>query len=153
MKPITVLTIVTAAGKRLETLSKGTIYFLATFCFICIIVCLTQCVPLHKMWDFTGLVEGKCINTTALFYCQPPIFPLSSHSSYSPSTSHVLRQHPDRHLDPRPPHNNASQDPAPKARKGGPCRHLQPRRLQLHRFDRAPTFHTHLHRVQGPILR
>jgi hypothetical protein len=86
MKPITVLTIVTAAGKRLETLSKGTIYFLATFCFICIIVCLTQCVPLHKMWDFTGLVEGKCINTTALFYCQPPIFPRTHHL---PATSSI----------------------------------------------------------------
>ncbi|KAF2821492.1 hypothetical protein CC86DRAFT_302754 [Ophiobolus disseminans] len=57
-----------AAGKRLEVLSKGTIYFLATFCFVCVVCCLTQCVPLHKMWDFTGLVKGKCINTTALFY-------------------------------------------------------------------------------------
>ncbi|KAF2028186.1 hypothetical protein EK21DRAFT_114102 [Setomelanomma holmii] len=57
-----------AAAKRLEILSKGTIYFLATFCGICVICCLTQCIPLHKMWDFTGLVAGKCINTTVLFY-------------------------------------------------------------------------------------
>ncbi|KAH7063919.1 hypothetical protein BKA63DRAFT_185026 [Paraphoma chrysanthemicola] len=57
-----------AAAKRLEVLSKSTIYFLATFCVVSVTVCLTQCIPLHKMWDFTGLVEGKCINTTAFFY-------------------------------------------------------------------------------------
>ncbi|CAO2651442.1 Nn.00g040120.m01.CDS01 [Neocucurbitaria sp. VM-36] len=42
-----------AAAKQFEHLCKGTIYFLATFC---------------GMWDLTGMVQGKCINTTALFY-------------------------------------------------------------------------------------
>ncbi|KAH7355513.1 hypothetical protein BKA66DRAFT_430231 [Pyrenochaeta sp. MPI-SDFR-AT-0127] len=57
-----------AAAKKFEHLCKGTIYFLATFCVVCVVVCLTQCIPLHKMWDFTGMVQGKCINTTAFFY-------------------------------------------------------------------------------------
>lgn len=59
-----------AAVKRFEILIKSTIYFLSIFCIICVICCLAQCVPLHKMWDFTGAVEGTCINTTALFYCK-----------------------------------------------------------------------------------
>ncbi|KAJ4363433.1 hypothetical protein N0V83_009726 [Neocucurbitaria cava] len=57
-----------AAQKHFEHLCKGTIYFLATFGGICVICTLAQCIPLHKMWDFTGMVKGKCINTTALFY-------------------------------------------------------------------------------------
>ncbi|KAF2270070.1 hypothetical protein CC78DRAFT_557482 [Lojkania enalia] len=57
-----------AASQRLERLSKLTIWFLSVFVVICMIVCVTQCIPLHKMWDFTGLVEGRCINTTAFFY-------------------------------------------------------------------------------------
>jgi hypothetical protein len=54
--------------KKIEQLCKGTIYFLATFCIVCVIVCFVQCVPLHKFWDFTGQVPGTCINTTAFFY-------------------------------------------------------------------------------------
>lgn len=57
-----------AAAKKFEHLCKGTIYLLVIFCGVCQIVCLTQCIPLHKMWDFTGLVQGRCINTTAFFY-------------------------------------------------------------------------------------
>ncbi|CAO2656493.1 Nn.00g052960.m01.CDS01 [Neocucurbitaria sp. VM-36] len=57
-----------AAEKTFERLCKFTTYFLSTFCLVCIIVCLTQCIPLHKMWDLTGLVQGTCINTTAFFY-------------------------------------------------------------------------------------
>lgn len=54
--------------KSFERMTKATMYFLSAFVVICIIVCVAQCRPLHKMWDFTGLVEGKCINTTAFFY-------------------------------------------------------------------------------------
>ncbi|KAF2657260.1 hypothetical protein K491DRAFT_342989 [Lophiostoma macrostomum CBS 122681] len=57
-----------AAAKRFAHAVKGTIWLLAVFCIICVICCLTQCIPLHKMWDFTGTVAGTCINTTALFY-------------------------------------------------------------------------------------
>ncbi|KAF2795116.1 hypothetical protein K505DRAFT_407146 [Melanomma pulvis-pyrius CBS 109.77] len=57
-----------AAEKKFERGCKITIGVLAVFCGICVICCLTQCIPIYKMWDFTGLVEGKCINTTALFY-------------------------------------------------------------------------------------
>ena len=49
-------------------MTKATIYFLSVFCIVCVVVCLAQCTPLHKMWDFTGTVAGTCINTTALFY-------------------------------------------------------------------------------------
>ncbi|KAH7408700.1 hypothetical protein DE146DRAFT_386445 [Phaeosphaeria sp. MPI-PUGE-AT-0046c] len=62
-----------AAGKRLEILSKCTIGFLATLCTICVICSLAQCIPLHKMWDFTGEVDGRCINDTALFYTSSSI--------------------------------------------------------------------------------
>ncbi|KAF1847599.1 uncharacterized protein K460DRAFT_306970 [Cucurbitaria berberidis CBS 394.84] len=57
-----------AAEKRFGHLCKGTVYFLGLFCIVCVICCLTQCIPLYKMWDLTGMVQGKCINTTALFY-------------------------------------------------------------------------------------
>ncbi|RYN57376.1 hypothetical protein AA0114_g2398 [Alternaria tenuissima] len=57
-----------AVEKRFEYLCKGTIYFLVTFGVVCVIVCLAQCVPLHKMWDLAGQVSGQCINTTAFFY-------------------------------------------------------------------------------------
>ncbi|KAG9189447.1 hypothetical protein G6011_06315 [Alternaria panax] len=51
-----------AAQKRFEYLCKGTIYFLVTFGVVCVIL------PLHRMWDLTGQVQGHCINTTAFFY-------------------------------------------------------------------------------------
>ncbi|KAF1830883.1 hypothetical protein BDW02DRAFT_633260 [Decorospora gaudefroyi] len=57
-----------AVIKRFEQLCNGTIYFLAIWCVVCIIVCFAQCIPLHKMWDLTGQVQGTCINTTAFFY-------------------------------------------------------------------------------------
>ncbi|KAF2033593.1 hypothetical protein EK21DRAFT_58065 [Setomelanomma holmii] len=57
-----------AVERTFGKICKGTIYFLATFCTICIIVVLAQCMPLHKLWDFTGLVQGHCINSTAFFY-------------------------------------------------------------------------------------
>ncbi|KAF2675728.1 hypothetical protein K458DRAFT_471108 [Lentithecium fluviatile CBS 122367] len=57
-----------AVVKSFERMTKATIYFLSVFCVICVIVCLAQCRPLHKMWDLTGLVQGTCINTTAFFY-------------------------------------------------------------------------------------
>ncbi|PSN73842.1 hypothetical protein BS50DRAFT_1473 [Corynespora cassiicola Philippines] len=57
-----------AADKKLKYLTLGTIAVLCTFVVICVIVCLAQCIPLHKFWDFTGTVAGNCINTTAFFY-------------------------------------------------------------------------------------
>lgn len=49
-------------------LCYATIALHAVFFVICLIVTLAQCTPLHKMWDFTGAVEGSCINSTAFFY-------------------------------------------------------------------------------------
>ncbi|KAF2448177.1 hypothetical protein P171DRAFT_428288 [Karstenula rhodostoma CBS 690.94] len=57
-----------AADKHFARLVKGTIYFIATFGVIGVIVCLTQCIPLHQMWNFTGVPLGTCVNTTAFFY-------------------------------------------------------------------------------------
>ncbi|KAF1961961.1 hypothetical protein CC80DRAFT_531720 [Byssothecium circinans] len=62
------LTEASAAVKSFERITKYTIYFLAIFCLVCLITTLTQCIPIHKMWDFTGMVKGSCINTTAFFY-------------------------------------------------------------------------------------
>lgn len=79
----------TAVEKRFEYLCKGTIYFLVTFGVVCVIVCLAQCVPLHKMWDLAGQVSGQCINTTAFFYSRC-IYLLSSHFlTIFPATSAV----------------------------------------------------------------
>ena len=79
----------TAVEKRFEYLCKGTIYFLVTFGVVCVIVCLAQCVPLHKMWDLAGQVSGQCINTTAFFYSRC-ICLLSSHFlTIFPATSAV----------------------------------------------------------------
>ena len=55
---------------------------------VAIIVCLTQCIPLRKMWDLTLTVPGTCIDTTAFFYskysgltCQRYITDLSATST------------------------------------------------------------------------
>ena len=50
------------------------------------------------MWDFTGLVEGKCINTTALFYCE---YSYQHRLALLTLLSHLLIQHPYRHMDSR----------------------------------------------------
>lgn len=57
-----------AVARKFELSCKATMYFLAVFCVVCVTCCMVQCIPLHKMWDFTGTVQGHCINTTALFY-------------------------------------------------------------------------------------
>ncbi|ORY05182.1 hypothetical protein BCR34DRAFT_491046 [Clohesyomyces aquaticus] len=57
-----------AVDKSFEKSCKMTVWLLSLFCTICVICCVTQCVPLHKMWDLTGLVKGHCINSTAFFY-------------------------------------------------------------------------------------
>lgn len=65
-----------AVDKNFERACWATIGVLSVFCVVCVICCVTQCIPLHKMWDLTGLVQGHCINTTALFYCMPFCGPL-----------------------------------------------------------------------------
>lgn len=57
-----------AVSGTFRKLCYATIALHAVFFVICLIVTLAQCVPLHKMWDFTGAVEGTCINGTAFFY-------------------------------------------------------------------------------------
>jgi hypothetical protein len=43
-------------------------YLLAAYQLIVIIVVPTQCAPLKKLWDFTGEVEGHCINANAFYH-------------------------------------------------------------------------------------
>jgi hypothetical protein len=57
----------TAVSKTFERLCKGTICLLATYQFIVIIVVPAQCRPLHKLWDFTGTVEGYCLNANDFY--------------------------------------------------------------------------------------
>ncbi|KAF2175140.1 hypothetical protein K469DRAFT_724430 [Zopfia rhizophila CBS 207.26] len=57
-----------AVRRGFEMLCKYTLWLIAIFQVINIIVTFTECVPLHKMWDFTGSVKGKCINTTVFFH-------------------------------------------------------------------------------------
>ncbi|KAF2488845.1 hypothetical protein BU16DRAFT_519776 [Lophium mytilinum] len=57
-----------AAERIFQILCKATMALLSMFVTVCIVVCLVQCLPLHKMWDLTGLVHGRCLNTTAFFY-------------------------------------------------------------------------------------
>ncbi|KAK0643079.1 hypothetical protein B0T16DRAFT_176632 [Cercophora newfieldiana] len=57
-----------AVTRTFRMLCYGTIALHAVFFFICFVVTLSQCRPLRKMWDFTGSVQGSCINTTAFFY-------------------------------------------------------------------------------------
>ncbi|GKT63289.1 integral membrane protein [Colletotrichum tofieldiae] len=58
-----------AVTRSLNVLCTCTILFHLLFFFICIGITLSQCQPLHKMWDLSQTVDGVCINTTAFFYC------------------------------------------------------------------------------------
>ncbi|KAH8812852.1 hypothetical protein F5884DRAFT_878858 [Xylogone sp. PMI_703] len=51
-----------------RTAVKVTICILIISAIQAEIVTLTQCIPFHKIYDATGTVKGKCINTTAYFY-------------------------------------------------------------------------------------
>ncbi|KAF2838202.1 hypothetical protein M501DRAFT_1011818 [Patellaria atrata CBS 101060] len=57
-----------AVQQSFRRLCIYTIGVLTIFVIICIIVCLTQCIPLHKFWDLTGTVQGSCINSLVFFY-------------------------------------------------------------------------------------
>ncbi|KAF2258476.1 hypothetical protein CC78DRAFT_587068 [Lojkania enalia] len=56
-----------AIDKTFEKICKGTVCLLMTWEFIVIIVVPAQCRPLHKLWDFTGEVQGSCINSSAFY--------------------------------------------------------------------------------------
>ncbi|KAK0720169.1 integral membrane protein [Lasiosphaeris hirsuta] len=57
-----------AVSRTFRMLCFGTILIHAIFFVVCLCVTLAQCLPLERMWDLTGTVEGRCINTTAFFY-------------------------------------------------------------------------------------
>ncbi|KAF2864953.1 hypothetical protein BDV95DRAFT_600138 [Massariosphaeria phaeospora] len=62
-----------AVDRTFARLCKGTIYLLLLWQFILFIVVPAQCRPLNKLWDFTGRIQGKCINANA-FYLTTSIF-------------------------------------------------------------------------------
>ncbi|KAK3376143.1 integral membrane protein [Lasiosphaeria ovina] len=57
-----------AVTATLRRACMAMIAFHSLFFIVSIVVTLAQCQPLVKMWDLTGSVDGKCINTTAFFY-------------------------------------------------------------------------------------
>lgn len=57
-----------AVNRTFEQLCKGSIYLLAVYQFIVIIVVPAQCTPLSKLWDFTGQTPGRCIDTNVFYY-------------------------------------------------------------------------------------
>ncbi|KAJ8130812.1 hypothetical protein O1611_g2818 [Lasiodiplodia mahajangana] len=59
-----------AIWANFKKLCIGTNVVLATFYVICIATTLGQCTPLEKAWDVTRTLPGRCINTTAFFYCE-----------------------------------------------------------------------------------
>ncbi|KAL1598758.1 hypothetical protein SLS60_007900 [Paraconiothyrium brasiliense] len=54
--------------KTFEWLCKGSIYLLFTYQAIVILIIPLECIPLRKMWDFTGTVPGRCIDTATFYY-------------------------------------------------------------------------------------
>lgn len=46
----------------------GTIVLHGVFFIICVVVTLTQCYPLEKLWDFNAALQGRCMDTTAFVY-------------------------------------------------------------------------------------
>jgi hypothetical protein len=61
-----------AVNKTFEWLCKGTIYLLAAYQIIVIIVVPAQCTPLAKLWDLTGRAPGHCINTNIFYFSMHP---------------------------------------------------------------------------------
>ncbi|KAH7071742.1 hypothetical protein FB567DRAFT_209900 [Paraphoma chrysanthemicola] len=57
-----------AVTRTFERLCKMTIYLLMACQVIVIIVVPAQCSPLRKLWDFTGQVQGHCINANAFYH-------------------------------------------------------------------------------------
>lgn len=65
--PLATTNLVTAVSKTFERICMGTICLLATYQLIVIIVVPAQCRPLHKLWDFTGTVQGYCLNANDFY--------------------------------------------------------------------------------------
>ncbi|KAF1993499.1 hypothetical protein P154DRAFT_450033 [Amniculicola lignicola CBS 123094] len=56
-----------AVEKLFARLCIGTMVLLIVWQFIVIVVVPSQCIPLRKAWDFTGMVKGRCINANTFF--------------------------------------------------------------------------------------
>ncbi|KAK4113422.1 hypothetical protein N656DRAFT_616998 [Canariomyces notabilis] len=57
-----------AVSKTFRVVCWGTIVLHAVFFVTCVLVTLLQCLPIQKMWDFVGAIEGSCIDRTVFFY-------------------------------------------------------------------------------------
>jgi uncharacterized membrane protein YgcG len=51
---------------------RYTIGFVIVFFLVFASTTIGQCIPLYKLWDFTGMVEGKCINTNIFYHGKTP---------------------------------------------------------------------------------
>lgn len=58
----------TAINETFEILCKGTTCLLTLYQCVVFIVVPAQCMPLYKLWDFTGQVPGRCINANAFYH-------------------------------------------------------------------------------------
>jgi hypothetical protein len=65
---VPVLSLHLAVERRFESRCKITIAVLTVLTIISIMSLSMQCIPIHKAWDITGLVEGKCIDVKAFYY-------------------------------------------------------------------------------------
>ena len=59
-----------AVSKTLRTLIIIMMVFAVTSALGCVLASIFQCNPIHKAWDTSSTVPGKCINVSALFYAQ-----------------------------------------------------------------------------------
>ncbi|KAH3999904.1 hypothetical protein HBI81_052550 [Parastagonospora nodorum] len=55
-------------SRTFERLCKLTMCLLVAWQIVVVIVVPAQCTPLEKLWDFTGTVEGHCINANAFYH-------------------------------------------------------------------------------------
>jgi hypothetical protein len=75
----------TAVQKNFETMCHYTIAFVVIFFLVFGSATVGQCVPLYKLWDFTGMVEGKCINTNVFYHGNT-----RSTNAYDPSSHQTV---------------------------------------------------------------
>ncbi|KAF2475902.1 uncharacterized protein BDR25DRAFT_278650 [Lindgomyces ingoldianus] len=57
-----------AVRRTFEQLCQYTLVLVVVFQVVVTAVTIGQCVPMNKLWDFTGAVNGKCINTNIFYH-------------------------------------------------------------------------------------
>jgi hypothetical protein len=57
-----------AFSRGFEILCKATIAVLVAYQVAVVIIVPAQCTPLEKLWDFSGQVQGHCINANVFYH-------------------------------------------------------------------------------------